>query len=415
MSEHIKVKKLIMVEGENPKTGAQNNKFYNMVENSDNTFSVEYGRIGATSAFKTYGMNKWNSTLNSKLRKGYIDNTELFLEKEEKSNFKEIEESRISRIVAELQRFANASISENYIVGSGSVTQKQVARVQELINDLVEHVSSLESKREKPIEEINKTLLEVFRVIPRRMSDVRRHLLSDENQPKEDLIKRINSIIDNEQKTLDVMESQVKVSEVENDNQTILETMEIDIFDVNQEDISMIKKMLGRCSNQFVEAFMVINKKTQKKFDDYVEGSSNKKRKLFFHGSRNENWFSIINNGLVLRPSNAVITGKYFGYGIYGADRAKKSIGYTSLTGSYWARGRSNVGFMSLFNFHLGNMLQIDYSNDWMGRLTKERLKKRGDYDSVFAKKNNNFLYNNEYIVYDEAQCTIRFLVKLKG
>jgi len=52
-------------------------------------------------------------------------------------------------------------------------------------------------------------------------------------------------------------------------------------------------------------------------FDDFVEQEQVKDVRLFWHGSRNENWWSIINTGLVLRPTNAVITGKMFGYGIY--------------------------------------------------------------------------------------------------
>jgi len=37
---------------------------------------------------------------------------------------------------------------------------------------------------------------------------------------------------------------------------------------------------------------------------------------MFFHGSRNENWWNIIKNGLQLNP-NAKITGKMLGHGIY--------------------------------------------------------------------------------------------------
>ena len=68
-------------------------------------------------------------------------------------------------------------------------------------------------------------------------------------------------------------------------------------------------------------------------------------KKFLWHGSKNENWLNILGTGLKLNP-NATITGKMFGKGIYFAPSATKSAGYTSMTGSYWANGRSNRAFM---------------------------------------------------------------------
>lgn len=44
-----------------------------MREKPDGTFDATYGRIGATATTINYPMSKWDSTLNSKLRKGYED------------------------------------------------------------------------------------------------------------------------------------------------------------------------------------------------------------------------------------------------------------------------------------------------------------------------------------------------------
>jgi hypothetical protein len=41
------------------------------------------------------------------------------------------------------------------------------------------------------------------------------------------------------------------------------------------------------------------------------------KERLYWHGSRNENWFNIMQTGLLIRPSGAVHTGSMFGDGIY--------------------------------------------------------------------------------------------------
>jgi poly [ADP-ribose] polymerase len=116
---------------------------------------------------------------------------------------------------------------------------------------------------------------------------------------------------------------------------------------------------------------------------------------------------------LVLRPANAVISGKMFGYGLYFADKFRKSLNYTSLRGSYWANGSENRAFLALFSVHTGNPLEILHHGSWCYELNQTTLKEKNpDYDSVFAKGGAD-LINNEYIVYNEAQCTIQYLVEV--
>ena len=73
-----KTVKLILVSAEN------NNKFYDMAENSDGTFTATYGRVEKTKQTTTYPMSKWDSTYRSKTRKGYTDITELYLDESTK-------------------------------------------------------------------------------------------------------------------------------------------------------------------------------------------------------------------------------------------------------------------------------------------------------------------------------------------
>jgi poly [ADP-ribose] polymerase len=101
-----------------------------------------------------------------------------------------------------------------------------------------------------------------------------------------------------------------------------------------------------------------------------------------------------------------------FGYGIYFADKAQKSIGYCSLQGSYWAHGSDRKGFLSLYEVHLGSFLKIKHHESWCYDLNKQNLRKRGSFDSLFAEGGAD-LRNNEYIVYDDSQCTIKFLVEI--
>ena len=139
-------------------------------------------------------------------------------------------------------------------------------------------------------------------------------------------------------------------------------------------------------ADKFARAFQVTNIRSQKAFDDFVGQKNNQKLELFWHGSRNENWMSILENGLVLRPANAIITGKMFGYGLYFADKFRKSLNYSSLRGSYWTSGSADRGFLALYDVHVGHQFHIKSHKNWCYELNEPNLKKRGkDYDSLFA------------------------------
>jgi poly [ADP-ribose] polymerase len=101
-----------------------------------------------------------------------------------------------------------------------------------------------------------------------------------------------------------------------------------------------------------------------------------------------------------------------FGYGIYFADQCRKSVNYTSIRGSYWARGNQNKGYISLFKVNTGNMYKVRNHASWMLNLDDKKLKKIGPYDSIFAEGGAD-LRNNEYVVYNQEQVTIKYIVEI--
>jgi len=403
-----RVAKLIMVTGEN------NNKFYDMVENPDGSITSTWGRVDVTSTVTQYpvGKKKWETLLKSKIKKGYRDVTELRAATTTKSDFAIIGMPSVDAIVKELQAFANKSVQQNYTISSEAVTPQMVVAAQDVMNALIPLLVV-----GKGTKAINDRLIDLYSVIPRKMKKVQQHLLSFDKLTKGNMTEA-EHLIANEQATLDVMGGQVNVvaaqkqTGVAKQAETILDAMGLAIEIPSDADVRSIKKYLGRNSGQYRKAFRVINTRTQGKFDKAVGKAKNKKVAQYWHGSRNENWWSIIDSGLVLRPTNAVITGKMFGYGVYFADKAQKSIGYSSLRGSYWSGGSANKGFLSLFDVHMGAELRIRHHTSWCHNLSKANLRKRGQYDSLYAEGGAD-LRNNEYIVYDDAQCTIRFLVEI--
>ena len=389
---------------------ANNSKYYKMIPNGE-SFKVEYGRLGNAS-FQTaeYSISQWNKKYKEKIKKGDEDKSELIqelvqdLDEENENNpYLPIPNKAIQTIVDRLQNYANEEIKRHYKVSSQQVTNAMIEEAQELINSLNKFTDSIES--------FNNVLIELFKVIPRKMRTVKENLATK--------LEDIPNIYQREQDLLDVMKGQVvqvkiktTVKKEDTKKQNILEAMGLKFESVSEEDVKIIKKELGDIQDRYYNAWKVENVKTQKVFDEYMDTVEDKTTKLLFHGSRSENWWSIINSGLVLRP-NAVISGKMFGSGIYFAPKARKSLGYTSLDGSYWANGNSNCGFMAIFEIHYGNPY-ITYDNSIFNyNFNYSDLKNLGEYDSVHAKA-GKALRNDEIIVYQECQCTIKYLIELR-
>lgn len=405
---------LVMVTKDN------NNKFYDMDDNEDGTFTAKWGRIGVTSSTQNYSIGQWQSKYREKVKKGYVDQSHLFVKpKKGGSSLITIADKDVNALVKLLQQYANKSVNENYTVDASAVTQAQVDAAQALIND----ISKFVVKRSLDAEEVNDMLLKLYAVIPRRMSHVKHHILPvDKSVANADLKSTLQGFISNEQDTLDVMAGQVTTISTEqdttvDDKKNILDVLGIqfEILQTDSPEYTRIKKMMGPDASKLVSAYKVSQTKTEKAFTANLAQAKNPATELFWHGSRNENWWSILQSGLLVRPSNAVISGKMFGYGIYGADKFQKSYGYTSGRGSYWAGGTQNVAFLGIYEFHMGNRFTVKkYDGSLCGNMDYKKLRGLGDYDSLEAMGGYD-LRNNEYIVYQEKQLTVRYLIKVQG
>ena len=393
--------------------GENNNKYYQMLDNGDGNFVCKYGRIG-NSGYQTkiYPISKWESQYKSKIKKGYVDNSRLVAEtiisQNKKKEYLDIDNPSIAQIVARLQSMARQAIKDNYTINSQNVTQVMIDEAQLILNNLI---------NTDDIELFNKILVELFKTIPRKMGKVKDYLAKNN--------KEFSVIIQREQDLLDVMKGQVIQHSIvkedvddtyETPNQTILEVLGLQFEEINQEEKELIKINLGDISDKYYQAWKVINNKTQKRFDEFVNNNINKTMMLF-HGSKSENFWSIINMGLALRPP-AVITGKLYGNGIYFAPKARKSLGYTSLNGSYWVRGNSDSGFLALFDVAYGKPYDVYTFDSKYHNLDYENLQKMcPGSNSLHAHAGANIGYstlkNDEIIVYKEEQCTIKYLIEL--
>lgn len=392
-------------------TTANNNKYYNLFPEGEK-FRVEYGRVDATKTTTYYPISKWNSTISSKLKKGYQDVTDLKRDLVQEistanteSHYKEIENAAIKAIVEKLQNMARETIRKNYTVKASAVTQDMVDAAQKVIDDLANNSAV--------VEEFNNNLLKLFTVIPRKMGNVRDYLANK--------IEDFAQIISKEQDLLDVMRGQIYVKQddkptetVEKKHQTILEELGLVMEEVTADEVAMIKTLMNESAGKFKKAWRVTNLKTQERFDKFVADNNIKDTRLLFHGSRSENFWSIIKTGLVLRPTNAVITGKMFGYGVYYAPRCAKSIGYTSLSGSYWAHGGNNTAYMALFNVAYGTPYDVYNFDSKYYSLDYNKLQQfKTGANCLHAHADRGMLKNDEIVVYKEEQMTIKYLIEI--
>ena len=393
---------LIMVTAEN------NNKYYNCFPEGDN-FRVEYGRVNSTKTITNYPMSKWESQISSKIKKGYKDVTDLktaLVEeiKTDGTKYKDIENESVRRIIEKLRSLARDTVKKNYSVSSASVTEEMVYEAQLVINNLISI---------KSVNKFNDELLKLFEIIPRKMDNVRSYLIKSTDE--------IDKVISREQDLLDIMRGQIvtkstatenKDKEIDNSGITILDEMGITMRECTPEEINEIKDCMKESSYHFSKAWRVDNISTRKKYEEFIKAYNIKNTKLLFHGSRTENWFSILKTGLKIRPANAIWTGSMFSDGLYFAPKCQKSIGYTSLGGSYWANGNDKTAYMALFDTAYGKPYNVYNFDSKYYSMSFDKLPV--GCNCLHAHAGNGMLRNDEIVYYKTEQMTIKYLIEIK-
>jgi len=164
----------------------------------------------------------------------------------------------------------------------------------------------------------------------------------------------------------------------------------------------------------------------------YYAFNSLQNRFLLWHGSRLTNYVGILSEGLRIAPSDAPTSGYMFGKGIYFTDVASKAAGYCH------ASPENKEGILVLCEVALGNMYQVFkakgfkkppkyyHSVHGVGRMQSDPKKKLQCSDDVIAclgkiinneelEKNSleSDLIYNEYVVYDNSQVCMKYLVKV--
>ena len=385
-------------------------------ENPD-TFEVTEGRIGikiGRNRPRKYSllMSEWDNFYQQKQAKGWM------LTNTKKPDVKKIErkgfsfdggmydktgDMSVDTIITKLLSYANRMVEESYTTKIEDVSDEMINLATSIFKELSENHEKMS------IPEFNNKLKILYAAIPRRINK-----LSDQ------LAKRtieFTDIIAREQELFEVLLSQIRGQQ--NLAQftkmpTVLEAFNLEWREVSEDEKAQIQKMLGGNARQYKNAWRIVNKKTEAAFDTFCKKENLKEGRggisHLFHGSRSENFWSIITTGLNINPIGVVITGKMFGNGSYFAPKAQKSIGYTSSYGSVWAKGSESVGYLGIFKVATGKEYHPTGSDS---SLTWAKLQKVAPgCHCTWAQSADTSLRNDEVIVYQNQQSTIEYLVE---
>lgn len=379
-----------------------NYKFYQL-EDKNGEFVATYGRIGSRPGemfgVRTYAYDKkmfWIKYY-EKVLKGYIDQSDIYLSDEESKvasnesaddsnkKFKK-PESISAKLYNTLYAFAKHLVKQS-LVHNDKITVGMIDASERLLKELYE---------ETALESFNKKLMELLSVCPRRVDKVY-YLLANTKDDFKRIIMREENLVD-----------AMKV--VSNHNPKIYtddDFVGIKVYNATQKQKDeVLSRISDTLKPKVKNVYRVLDGNKKDKFNSYLKANDIHTVKQFWHGSRNENWLSIIQNGLSLRP-NAQITGKMFGNGIYFAPSSMKSWGYTSFLGTRWANGHSNTAFLGLYACAYGKPKDVTCAASYSQNSIKP-------YNCVHAHKGVQLL-NDEVIFYDEDAMVLNYLVEFSA
>lgn len=384
-------------------------KFYKLTPTATDVLA-EYGRMG-TNKGELFGVRSFHYPKEmfwikyaEKISKGYVDRSDVYLASdsedlaEEQQDFKK-KQGSISHVSAEL--FNKLKSFSRRAVKDASVQvpiTKAILRESKRILQKMYQVTS--------IEEFNDNVLEIVSLLQRpvRTGDgtgVKRLLATSTSD--------YTRIIQRESDLIQAMEGSYYGTGIFH-AETDFSQYGVEVYLATEKQKEQVMNHLSdQLKGKVKNIYRVIPQEQQKKFNAYLKEHNIKKVMQLWHGSRNQNWMSIILNSLQLNP-DAIITGKMFGSGIYFAPSSMKSWNYTSYRGTSWACGNEDTAFMGLYAVAYGTPLD---TNSWSGSIDYKQKTVGGGYDCLHAHKGSALL-NDEIIFYDEAAMVLNYIVEFE-
>lgn len=393
--------------------GQMSNRLITMEELEGGVFIVKEGKPQIRVGFnKPRIIDKgpieaFDDYFNALLAKGFTCTKQERMEelkKVVKGEYKEIADEQLADFIRYLMLCANEHMEESYSIPITNISPEMITLAKSILQGLAKDIQD-----DNSVAAFNNKLMQLYQAIPRRIDKASDAKIIGKNQMLDKYTE--------EQEMFDFLMAEMASAGQEVDsNKTVLEASDISMWAYTKDEFDALVRRINNPSVRPIKAWHCHQKSTRETFDEYCKLNNyteeNGKIQYLFHGSRDENWMSIMRNGIYINPpEGVVITGKMFGYGAYFAIDAIKSAGYASARGSRWANGTKATGIMGIFKVAVGNPYYIYRQNNGNPRHYEDLKKYAPGCDSLWAERGNGSngsgLRMDEIVVYQNQQITI--------
>ena len=292
------------------------NMFYSItIEPNSSQMKCEFGRVGQNKQVIYKPISQYNSIIKQKLDAGYTDITDSFkkvIAGTLDTSVDSIKDIGAKDLITKFLQFSNQSIKQNYTIDKSSVNMTAIQKVEQYISTLEDMFSQYKAGNtfqndEKGFVNAFKNIqLKIFQTVPRRIKKVQDACIQHYDETE------IEKVLKNERDLIDTLKTNIQMSTPQAATtastsgssapvQDYLTNLGLELHEVHdQAKIDEIKDMMGDCKKYFNRLFIAVNHETQSKFENFMSQHLNCKPTLFFHGSRNQNWMSILKNIKIL-------------------------------------------------------------------------------------------------------------------
>lgn len=382
-------------------------KFYRL-DPCGSQVKATYGRMGVAKG-QLFGERSFMYPISmfwpkyyEKISKGYVDRSELYLDKEQINRPKkkkpakaELQKGASYELFQTLHKLAKHAVEKAKV--QVPITPAILKRTEKLINMM---------RKAEDVENFNKILLELIAILQRPVrtgdgSGVREIMAQSERD--------FARILQREDDLLKAMEGSAAGNDSEKLPVDSFTNHDIEVYEATEKQKAEVMSLMSDTLKPKVKkVYRVIPRKQKERFNQYLKDHNIRTVKQFWHGSRNQNWLSIILNSLKLNP-DAITTGDMYGKGIYFAPSSMKSWNYTSYRGTTWAKGSEDIAYMGLYATAYGTPKDVD---TWDRGEDYIRLVKDAGADCLHAHK--GYLKNDEIVFYDENAVLLNYIVEFR-
>lgn len=377
------------------------NKFWE-VTNNGNINTYHWGRVGDKGQTKTENfydkweaINKMEKKIREKLNKGYTKKDIVQQDLTTTDAISTTLSDKVANFVKDIYAVTSKAVAnyagEDVNTLAGKLSLDGINKGRKLLQNIADAIKNNDTYDVKYYSNL------YFKAIPHKLS----RKISD-NEWVITTEERINDELDILQLYEDALQHLTKKT-VNVDE--MYDNMKCEVRDVTADELAYVENKIktSHASNHHY-TLKVLNafKVEQKNAPDYDANRGHDT--MLFHGTRAENVLGILSTNLKLPNTikGVVKTGAMFGPGLYFANNCTKSANYSF---GYWSGSNFNKAYLFICKVALGNVKEVTaptyYYNAPAG------------YDSVMGKK-GAYLYNNEFIVYNENQVKIEYIVEVE-